>query len=170
MPSFSLLKSSQGYASAYLCLFASVAISLALNIKAQGSEYGLGVSFPIVSTRISDNYAWLPHNQNASIPVPDRYKGMPVQTLGDRKSIYRDFYQGCVEHYLNSDDPALSTMCYMSEKARFDQNKQQPANMTVSSNGVINVLVMILESMHSVGNLRGCICVVVVVVLDVIWL
>jgi hypothetical protein len=53
----------------------------------QPVEYGVDVSFPMHHSKTSDNYAWLPHNLDPSLPVPDRYKGMAVQPLGNRQYV-----------------------------------------------------------------------------------
>jgi hypothetical protein len=50
-------------------------------------EYGVDVSFPMHHSKTSDNYAWLPHNMDPSLPVPERYKGMAVQPLGNRQYV-----------------------------------------------------------------------------------
>jgi hypothetical protein len=61
--------------------------------------YGVDVSFPIHHGKISTNYAWLPHNQDSSLPVPKEYEGMPVQYLGDKQGEYDEFMKGCHAHY-----------------------------------------------------------------------
>jgi hypothetical protein len=39
---------------------------------AQTADYGVDVSFPIHHLEVSDNYAWLPHNLDSSLPVPGK--------------------------------------------------------------------------------------------------
>jgi len=54
------------------------------------SEYGADISFPMHYPAVSTNYPWLPHERtNGTLPTPDRYKGMPVQPLGNKKNVLR---------------------------------------------------------------------------------
>lgn len=72
-------------------------------------EYGVDVSFPIHREVVSTNYAWLPHNLDSSIPIPKKYKGMPVQPLGDRQTAYNEFINGCVQKFAPKGDRCIST-------------------------------------------------------------
>lgn len=65
----------------------TVAAAAATKSSDEPVEYGVDVSFPMHHAKASDNYAWLPHNLDPSLPVPDRYKGMAVQPLGDRQYV-----------------------------------------------------------------------------------
>eukprot|EP01083_Nonionella_stella_P215191 774705_1 len=48
--------------------------------------YGADVSFPIHHEKLSDNYAWLPHNLDPeNNPTPKKYAGKPVQYLGNKQ-------------------------------------------------------------------------------------
>jgi hypothetical protein len=55
-------------------------------------HYGLDVSFPIHSKKVSENYAWLPHNADpANHPKPAEFLGVPIQSLGNRQQFYQEF-------------------------------------------------------------------------------
>ena len=43
-------------------------------------EYGVDISFPMHHSKVSNNYAWLPHNTDSSVSTPWKYKGMAVLT------------------------------------------------------------------------------------------
>ena len=54
---------------------------------ASSISYGVDVSFPIHHKKASNNYDYLPHNVDPeNNPVPQEYKDMPVQPLGDRQA------------------------------------------------------------------------------------
>lgn len=93
---------------------------------AEGPTYGADLSFAIFSDKISDNYAWLPHNADPKNhpTVPDRYVGMPVQILGDKQTPYDELVEGCVKHY----EPQGST-CRYTEQSRIEMNVRQPKSM-----------------------------------------
>lgn len=76
--------------------------------------------------KISDNYAYLPHNMDPSIPTPDRYKGMPVQVLGDRQAAYDDMIQKCVDFYGKK-----GGNCKSYEHDRVEMALRQPQSMEV---------------------------------------
>jgi prolyl 4-hydroxylase len=76
--------------------------------------------------KVSDNYPWLPHNHdNASLPVPDKYKEMPIQPLGNKQKFYDDYVQGCVEYY----GKKKGNRCYANERERITMNLRQPKSM-----------------------------------------
>mmetsp|Transcript_110502 Transcript_110502/g.165388 ORF Transcript_110502/g.165388 Transcript_110502/m.165388 type:complete len:484 (-) Transcript_110502:266-1717(-) len=87
-------------------------------------EYGVDVSFPMQYASVSDNYAWLPHNLDPSLPTPDRYKDMAVQPLGDRKSFYQEYVDGCREKF-----GTKGSRCTQSEIDRFAMSLRQPQSM-----------------------------------------
>jgi hypothetical protein len=91
-------------------------------------EYGVDVSFPIQYATVSDNYAWLPHNLDPSIPTPDRYKDMVVQTLGDRRGFYQEYIDGCREKFGKK-----GSRCTQSEIDRMAMSLRQPQSMQVRS-------------------------------------
>jgi hypothetical protein len=91
------------------------------------AEYGVDVSFPIHHAEVSDNYDWLPHNQDPSLPVPEEYRDKPVQTLGNRQQFYDDFIAGCVQHFGKK-----GHMCYNNEQDRIEMALRQPQSMQVS--------------------------------------
>ena len=70
---------------------------------------------------VSTNYAWLPHNLDPSLPVPDQYKGMPVQPLGNKQKFHEDLIQGCVDHYGDR-----GRMCRHYEMDRLAMTLRQP--------------------------------------------
>lgn len=94
-------------------------------VEAGSGAYGYDVSFPIMNMWVSDNYPWLPHNVDPeNNPVPDRYKGMPLQILGDKKSPYDELLQGCKSHYR-----FRGGACQATEVDRVEMNKRQPPSM-----------------------------------------
>lgn len=89
--------------------------------------YGVDVSFPIQHNLVSTNYAWLPHNVDpANNPTPPEFKDMPVNPLGDTKSAYEEFINGCVEHF-----GPKGYRCKQSETQRFAMSLRQPQSMQV---------------------------------------
>ena len=89
-----------------------------------GECYWVDVSFPIHSNKVSTNYPWLPHNVDPNIPVPEHYRGMPIQRLGDRQQFYDDFMEGCRAYYgLHGDS------CDAVERDRIAMSVRQPQSM-----------------------------------------
>jgi prolyl 4-hydroxylase len=75
-------------------------------------------------SKVSNNYDWLPHNVDPSIPTPEEYKDMTVQPLGDRQKVYEDMIQGCVDHYGDK-----GSRCIRNERDRIDMSLTQPEGM-----------------------------------------
>jgi hypothetical protein len=73
----------------------------------------------------STNYPRLPHNVDPSLPVPDEYKDMPIQPLGNKQQQYEKYIQGCMDHYGESRGRA----CLSSESQRLDMSLRQPKGM-----------------------------------------
>ncbi len=94
--------------------------------------YGLDISFPITTPHVSTNFDYLPHNnvEYASpshpnyVPVPQEFKDMALQRLGDRQDFYDHFMEGCRHHYA-----AHAAYCDESEEDRLDMNYRQPSSM-----------------------------------------
>lgn len=91
---------------------------------ATSASYGVDVSFPMHYNGVSDNYAWLPHNVDPSVPVPEKYKDKPVQPLGNRQEFYDNFLDGCVQFYGKQGKRCVST-----ERDRIDMSLRQPQSM-----------------------------------------
>lgn len=91
-------------------------------------EYGVDISFPMHHAPVSTNYAWLPHNQQSDIPIPDEYKDMPVQPLGDMQSKYENYVQGCVDYY-NNQGNHKGERCLTNEKDRLAMSLRQPQSV-----------------------------------------
>jgi hypothetical protein len=89
-------------------------------------EYGVDVSFPIHHASISTNYAWLPHNVDTSIKTPKEYENMVVQPLDDKQAFYKDYIQGCVDHFGKRGD-----RCTANELGRVSMALRQPQSMQV---------------------------------------
>lgn len=87
------------------------------------SSYGVDVSFPIFHS-VSTNYPWLPHNQNKNLKVPEEYKNVPLQPLGNRQYIYHQHLEACRRH-----DPENSELCDVYEFNRLTMNLRQPSSM-----------------------------------------
>ena len=89
--------------------------------------YGVDVSMPIHHGKISDNFAWLPHNVDPeNNPTPKEYEGKPIQYLGDRQEWYDDFMKGCNEHYGNG---RSYSGCQITEEDRVEMSLRQPEGM-----------------------------------------
>jgi prolyl 4-hydroxylase len=82
----------------------------------EGSSYGLDVSFPIQTSRVSYNY---PERAN---PIP----GMPVQPLGNRQEAYARHLDGCHKAYMAK---GTSLQCDNFEYIRIIMNQRQPQSM-----------------------------------------
>eukprot|EP00573_Skeletonema_grethae_P003745 CAMPEP_0201693678 /NCGR_PEP_ID=MMETSP0578-20130828/6193_1 /ASSEMBLY_ACC=CAM_ASM_000663 /TAXON_ID=267565 /ORGANISM="Skeletonema grethea, Strain CCMP 1804" /LENGTH=527 /DNA_ID=CAMNT_0048179245 /DNA_START=141 /DNA_END=1724 /DNA_ORIENTATION=- len=90
--------------------------------------YGVDVSFPIHRTKISQNYAWLPHNVDPdNNPTPPEFEGMPIQYLGNKQAEYDAFMAGCEEKY-NKNGRSYSA-CVSTEEDRVEMSFRQPASM-----------------------------------------
>ena len=89
------------------------------------AEYGVDVSFPIHYASVSTNYEWLPHNQNPNVPTPKEYQDMAVQPLGNRQQFYKDFLQGCRDHF-----GSKGVRCTQNELDRVAMSLRQPQSMT----------------------------------------
>jgi prolyl 4-hydroxylase len=80
---------------------------------------------------VSTNYPWLPHNQDPDkYPTPDRYKGMVRQPLGDIKSRYDEYMQGCVNYYNEKKGGSTGNVsCWDTETGRIAMTLRQPQSM-----------------------------------------
>lgn len=72
---------------------------------------------------VTDNYAWYPWNADPSKAedVPERYRNMVVQPLGDRQTFYNEMIQGCVDYYGKK-----GHRCIDNEKDRVEMSLRQP--------------------------------------------
>jgi prolyl 4-hydroxylase len=78
---------------------------------------------------VSNNYAWLPHNQDPeNYPTPDRYKDMVVQPLGDIQSRFEKYMQGCYDYY-EKKGKGKGQACYNTERDRIGMTLRQPRSM-----------------------------------------
>lgn len=73
--------------------------------------------------KVSTNYAWLPHNVDPSIPTPRQYRGMLVNPLGDRQTIYNNFIASCKKAFNNNG------RCLSTEEDRIEMTLRQPLSM-----------------------------------------
>ena len=87
-------------------------------------EYGVDVSFPMHYAEVSTNYPWLPHNMDPSIPTPHEYEDMVPQPLGDKKTFYKDFVEGCKEKFGKK-----GKRCVQTELDRIAMTLRQPQSM-----------------------------------------
>mmetsp|Transcript_33738 Transcript_33738/g.71919 ORF Transcript_33738/g.71919 Transcript_33738/m.71919 type:complete len:522 (-) Transcript_33738:188-1753(-) len=89
--------------------------------------YGVDVSFPIHHGKLSDNYAWLPHNVDpANNPTPPQYVGKPVQYLGNKQAEYDEFMKGCDNHYGGGKGYSA---CKVTEQDRVEMSLRQPRSV-----------------------------------------
>lgn len=89
--------------------------------------YGVDVSFPMHHDTVSTNYAWLPHNVDPSLPTPDKYKGMPINPIGDTGKAYKDFIDGCTKKWGDKG----KRRCLSTEEDRVEMSLRQPQSMQV---------------------------------------
>ena len=88
-------------------------------------SYGVDVSFPSHRSKVSTNYPWLPHNVDPdNNPTPPEYKGMPIQSLGNKQKFYDDFLQGCRDYYKK-----YAHACDSTERDRVEMSLRQPPSM-----------------------------------------
>jgi len=87
--------------------------------------YGVDVSFPMHKARVSENYPWLEHNNDVSIPIPEEHHGREIQPLGNRQQFYEDFMDGCRKYYGKS-----GGACDQVERDRIAMSLRQPQSMT----------------------------------------
>lgn len=80
---------------------------------------------------VTTNYPWLPHNQDPDkYPAPDRYKDMVRQPLGDIKSRYDEYMQGCVDYYNKKKGGNTGNVsCWDTETGRIAMTLRQPQSM-----------------------------------------
>lgn len=103
--------------------------------------YATDMSFPITSIEaLSTNYPWLPHNVDPeNNPTPEEYQNMPMQVLGDRKSVYDHYMQGCRDfwdHHMGTHEGENmgegGTNCDNDEVERIKHIVDQTPSMVVS--------------------------------------
>lgn len=76
--------------------------------------------------KVSDNYAWLPHNLDPDhAKTPRKYEEKPVQTLGNRQAYYDEFLQSCIRKFGNR-----GSRCVQNERDRIAMSLRQPQSMT----------------------------------------
>ena len=104
-----------------------LAVGLLVGSVSGQEEYGADISFPMHYHDVTINYPWLPWNVDPSVEVPEEYKGMPVQPLGDKRGFYENYLKGCVEYYGDRGD-----RCIENENDRVAMSLRQPQSMVVS--------------------------------------
>lgn len=105
-------------------VLAAMAPSMASGME-EPVEYGVDVSFPMHYSEVSTNFPWLEHNKDPSKPVPEKYKDMVPQPLGDKQSFYKDFLQGCKDAFGKK-----GKRCIQTELDRVAMTLRQPKSMT----------------------------------------
>lgn len=105
------------------CLFLAAVASLVV-AEDEPVEYGVDVSFPMHYFDVSTNYPWLPHNVDPSLPVPEEYRDMVPQPLGNKKDFYKDFIQGCIDKFGKK-----GARCTQNELDRVAMTLRQPQSM-----------------------------------------
>lgn len=91
--------------------------------------YGFDVSFPMLGKvpKVSTNYPWLQHNVDPeNNPMPEQYKDMPIQPLGDRQSFYNEYIQGCRDYWK---EDGKDHLCDEYEIQRLEHNTDQIPSM-----------------------------------------
>jgi hypothetical protein len=74
--------------------------------------------------KITNNYPWLEHNTDPSLPVPEEYEGMVLQPLGDKRTMYDNYLEGCKKHFGKK-----GARCVQNELDRIAMTKRQPQSM-----------------------------------------
>lgn len=88
-------------------------------------EYGVDISAPMHNMKVSNNYAWLPHNVDPeNNPTPPEYKDMPIQWLGNVQERYDKTMAGCSIKY-----PKPKRVCQITEEDRVAMSLRQPQAM-----------------------------------------
>lgn len=77
--------------------------------------------------KVSTNYPWLPHNVDPTVQVPNEYKDMVLQPLGDVQSRHDAYMQACFDHYQQKN--GKGERCYDYESDRVALMLEQPRNM-----------------------------------------
>ena len=101
-----------------------VALPSFVAAKDKPVEYGADVSFPMQHAEPSTNYPWLAHNMDPSVPVPQKYKDMVLQPLGDKQSFYNNYINGCKEKFGRK-----GARCEQNELDRIAMTFRQPQSM-----------------------------------------
>ena len=82
-------------------------------------------------SHVSSNFAWLPHNLDPSLPVPDRFKATApnrmVTPLPNVQTRYEQYLQDCADFYNNR--RGRGERCYQSELDRLEMTLRQPQGM-----------------------------------------
>jgi prolyl 4-hydroxylase len=114
-----------GFVMTVACYSGAVAAASETPLDDAGAAvtYEIDVSFPIQGS-VSSNYPWLPHNTQENVPTPNKYKGSPIQPLGDRHSVYLAHLKACRAKY-----PGEDSMCDVFENDRILMNRRQPMSM-----------------------------------------
>jgi hypothetical protein len=73
----------------------------------------------------SSNYPWLPHNVNPTYyPIPDRYRDMVLQPLGNVQERYHRYMEGCFNYW--EKQSGKGGLCYDYDADRIDMVSKQP--------------------------------------------
>jgi len=91
--------------------------------------YVYDVSYPMLHNYVSTNYPDLPHNIDPSIPTPEEYLNVPIQTLGNRQEFYENYMQGCRDFWTDKQGERAGRRCDMVENDRIKQNAEQVPSM-----------------------------------------
>lgn len=98
------------------------------------------VSSPMHHMELSTNYAEAPWNTDpANHETPPEFEGMAIQPLGNRKAVYDDMIQGCIDFYKDK-----GYRCKEYESDRVKMTLRQPQSMEVSSAFVLFFKVLML--------------------------
>jgi hypothetical protein len=103
-----------------------VLLTAASRTHGQG-DYGVDVSFPIHHLKVSENYAWLPHNVDpAHNPTPKQLVDVAVNPMPARQEMYDDFISSCEKAF-----GTKGSRCRSTEQDRIDMSLRQPQSMQV---------------------------------------
>ena len=91
-------------------------------------DYGVDSSYPMHHPSIINNYPWLPHNVDQSLPTPPEYSNVPINPLGSGPTErYNHYIQGCVDFYNANGNKG--ERCRHGEKDRIEMTLRQPASV-----------------------------------------
>jgi prolyl 4-hydroxylase len=80
--------------------------------------------------RVSTNYPWLPHNIDpVNNPIPEEYKDMVIQPLGNIQDVYERYMAGCIDYWETNNNTTRRNICNDNERGRIEMSTNQPRSM-----------------------------------------
>ena len=77
---------------------------------------------------------------------------MPIQPLGDKQTMYKEYMQGCIDKY---DNVKKQGRCVETEKDRVEMSLRQPQSMVVSTDlGLLSASAISQPRAHAIARSR----------------